>query len=92
VADAYGSVPREGMLEGNRVSLGHFNSCMEVEDPNGSFSGSYCNVIAKFNPPADEGPEKKLQPQGIAKPLLPSGIGSLNVSVLTWYRFGDYYL
>ena len=49
VADAYGSWPIEGELEGNRYSLGSYYSCMELEvnpAPGEDFRGQYCHAVS----------------------------------------------
>ena len=48
VADAYGNWPREGILEGNRFSLGSYYSCMELEanvSKGQNFLGKYAHLV-----------------------------------------------
>jgi hypothetical protein len=83
VNDAYGNVPRDGMLEGSKYSLGHYHSCLEVNVQD--FRGQYCSALAIMLPSAalvsNKDADSSLSP--VLPPLAnaPSGV---NVRVLMY--------
>jgi len=50
VDDANGDFPVDGKMEGHLLSLGSFNSCLDVEQ--GTFDGKYCLVYSLYIPTA----------------------------------------
>lgn len=39
--DSSGKSP-SGLLKGNLIELGQFDECLEIQHPNGNFTGEYC--------------------------------------------------